>query len=159
MKRVTLQRALPWCFVLPLFCLGSPIAAERLTIAQLYKYQASYHLHSVTLVGTVHARQAFPPLHTFDPDQCNPLYGIAQFQLMDDSGSIPVEILGSCFAAAMELPRDGDLIELTAMIQVFVPEGRTEQVSKAVAQKIVVLKPASHGPRSEENQPVYGLLR
>ena len=50
-----------------------------------------------------------------------------------------VEILGSCFAAAMALPRDGDLIELTAKIQAFISEGQTARVMKAIAQEIVVL--------------------
>ena len=64
------------------------------------------------------------------------------FELMDDTGSIPVETLGSCFAAAMELPRDGDVIELTAQIQAFSPEGQTERVIKAITQNIVVLRAA-----------------
>lgn len=143
MKLLTLRRALSCSLALIFFSVGSPMAAERLTIAQLYKYHASYHLHSVTLIGTVHAMQAFPPLPRFDPDQCSPLYGVAQFKLIDDSGSLPVEVLGSCSAAAMELPRDGDVIELTAVIQVFIPDGRTERVIKAIAQHIVALKPAS----------------
>lgn len=149
MKLSTLRRAVLWGFVLQFFWVGSPMAAERVTIAQLQKYRAFYHLHSVTLVGTVHAMQVFPPLPTFESDRCSPVYGLARFELVDDSGSLPVETLGSCFPAAMELPRDGDLIELTAMIQVFVPEGRTERVIKAVTQNIVVLKPASQEPRSE----------
>jgi hypothetical protein len=48
-------------------------------------------------------------------------------------------------AAAAELPHDGDVIELTAEIQVFVPEGEREEVIKAITQKIVVLKFAPHG--------------
>lgn len=63
---------------------------------------------------------------------------------MDDTGVLPVETLGSCFAAAMELPHDGDVIELTAQIQVFSPEGRAERVIKAITQNIVVLSPAPH---------------
>ena len=74
--------------------------------------------------------------------KCSPLYGIAQFELVDDTGSLSVEALGSCFASAMELPRDGDVIELTAQIQVFPGEGRTERVIKAVTQNIVVMTPA-----------------
>jgi hypothetical protein len=65
---------------------------------------------------------------------------------VDDTGTLPVETPGSCFAAAMELPRDGDVIELTAEIQVFSPMGRTERVIKAITQNIVVLNPASQDP-------------
>jgi hypothetical protein len=142
MKFLSLRRAFPWGVVLLFFCVGSSLAAEQLTIEQLRKYHASYHMHSVTLVGSVYAMHVFPPLQLFKKYQCSPLYGIAQFELMDDTGSLPVETLGSCFAAAMELPRDGDVIELTAQIQVFSPEGGTERVIKAVTQNIVVLRPA-----------------
>lgn len=140
MKLLTLQSVLPWGLAVVLACASSPMAAERLTIGQLNKYHASYHLHSVTLVGKVAAMHAFPPLPLGKVKRCSPLYGIAEFVLVDDTGSLPVEILGSCFAAAMELPHDGDLIELTAKIQVFVPEGQTAQVIKAITQEIVVLK-------------------
>lgn len=62
----------------------------------------------------------FPPLPVGNK-KCPSLflYGIAQFELVDNSGILPVETLGSCFVAAMELPHDGDVIELTAQIQVF----------------------------------------
>ena len=138
-----LQRYRLVCGLLLVLGFGCGLAeAEQLRIAQLHKYHASYQLHSVTLVGTVRAMYVFPPLPVFNPDRCSPLYGIAQFELVDETGSLPVETLGTCFAAAAELPLDGDVIELTAMIQVFVPEGQREQVIKAVTQKIVVLKAA-----------------
>lgn len=142
MKLLSLRRAFPWGVVFLFFCVGSSLAAERLTIEQLRKYHASYHMHSVTLVGRVQAMHVFPPMPVFNK-KCRPLlYGIAQFELMDDTGVLPVETHGSCFAAAMELPHDGDVIELTAQIQVFSPEGGTERVIKAVTQNIVVLRPA-----------------
>lgn len=100
------------------------------------------HMHSMTVVGRVSAMQVFPPLEVHGSRKCSPLYGIAQFELMDDTGSLSVETLGSCLAAAMELPREGDVIELTAQIQVFLPEGRTERVIKAITQSIVVLRAA-----------------
>ena len=40
----------------------SSMAAEHLTIGQLHKYHASYHMHSVTIVGKVEEMQASPPL-------------------------------------------------------------------------------------------------
>lgn len=132
------RSALSWGLVLIFFWVGSSLAAERLTVGQLQKYHASYQMHSVTLVGRVQGMHVFPPLPF--KKKCSLLYGIARFELVDDSGVLPVETLGSCFAAAMELPHDGDVIELTAQIQVFSPDGRTERVIKAIAQDIVVLK-------------------
>jgi hypothetical protein len=138
MKLLPQRRALSWGLVLIFFWVGSSLAAERLTVGQLLKYHASYQMHSVTLVGRVQGMHVFPPLPF--KKKCSLLYGIARFELVDDSGVLPVETLGSCFAAAMELPHDGDVIELTAQIQVFSPDGRTERVIKAIAQDIVVLK-------------------
>lgn len=138
MKLLPQRRALSWGLVLIFFWVGSSLAAERLTVGQLQKYHASYQMHSVTLVGRVQGMHVFPPLPF--KKKCSRLYGIARFELVDDSGVLPVETLGSCFAAAMELPHDGDVIELTAQIQVFSPDGRTERVIKAIAQDIVVLK-------------------
>ena len=140
MKLLTLQSVLPWGLAVVLACAGSLMAAERLTIGQLKKYHASYHRHSVALVGKVTAMHAFPPLPVGGAEHCSPLYGIAEFVLVDDTGSMPVETLGRCFAATMELPHDGDLIEVTAMIHAFVPDGQTAQVIKAFTQEIVILK-------------------
>ena len=140
MKFLSLRRAFPWGVVLQFFCAGSLLAAERLTVGQLQKYHASYQIHSVTLVGRVQSMHVFPPLPV-KKKKCSLLYGIARFELVDDSGVLLVETLGSCFPAAMELPHDGDVIELTAQIQVFSPDGRTERVIKAVTQNIVVLRP------------------
>lgn len=148
MKLLPQRRALSWGLVLLFLWVGSLLAAERLTVGQLQKYHASYQMHSVTLVGRVQGMHVFPPLPV--KKKCSLLYGIARFELVDDSGVLPVETLGSCFAAAMELPHDGDVIELTAQIQVFSPDGRTERVIKAIAQDIVVLKPASQDPQSQQ---------
>jgi len=138
MTLLSRRSALSWGLVLIFFWVGSSLAAERLTVGQIQKYHASYQMHSVTLVGRVQGMHVFPPLPF--KKKCSLLYGIARFELVDDSGVLPVETLGSCFAAAMELPHDGDVIELTAQIQVFSPDGRTERVIKAIAQDIVVLK-------------------
>jgi hypothetical protein len=40
----------------------------------------------------------------------------------------------------MNLPRDGDLVEITARIHVFVPDSQTAQMIKATTQEIVILK-------------------
>jgi hypothetical protein len=144
MKFPPRRRALPWGLILLFFWVGTLLAAERLTIEQLQKYHVSYQMHLVTLVGQVQGMRVFPPLQTFRSKGCNTLYGIAQFELVDDTGTLQVETLGSCLSAAMELPGDGDVIELTAKIQVSSPEDRTEPVIKAITQGIVVLKPAVH---------------
>ena len=67
-------------------------------------------------------------------------YGIAEFVFVDETGSLPVETLGSCFAAAMELPHDGDVIKVIAMVQAFVPESQTTQMIEAVTQEIVIVE-------------------
>lgn len=149
--RLSPQRGVLHCAVAFLFLwVGSVLAAERLTVAQLQKYHASYQMHSVTLVGRVQSMHVLPPIETFNKSkQCSSLYGIAQFELVDDTGTLPAEIVGSCASAAMTLPGNGDVIELTAKIQVFPSEGRTDRVIKAIAQDIVVLKPATQDPQSQ----------
>ncbi|MDH5741418.1 MAG: hypothetical protein OEY77_13945, partial [Nitrospira sp.] len=71
---------------------------------------------------------------------CKILYGKSQFELVDETGTLPVETLGSCSPAAMDLPQNGDIIELTAMIHAFVPEGKTERRINAVAQYFVIME-------------------
>ena len=139
MRLVTWQCVLPLGLAVVLAWAGSPMAAERLTIGQLNQYHASYHLHSVTIVGKVEAMQALPPTPV-RTRRCRILYGMAKFVLVDDTGSLPVENPGSCFVRAMTLPQDGDLIELTAKIHVFVPKGQTTQVIKVITQEIVIVK-------------------
>jgi hypothetical protein len=139
MKLLAWQIVLPWGLAVVLACVDSSMAAERLTIGQLHKYHKSYQLHSVTIVGKVEEMQASPPMRVAIK-RCKTFYGKAKFVLTDDTGSLSVESLGSCVPAAMNLPHDGDQIELTAMIQIYVPEGQTTEVMKAIVQEIVVLK-------------------
>ena len=140
MKHSTWQSVLLLGLAVVLACASSPLAVERLTIGQLQQYHVSYQKHSVTLIGKVTAMHALPALPMPWSKRCSPLTGIAGFILIDETGSLPVEILGSCFSAAMALPHDGDLIELTAEARVFVPEGQTSRVITAIAQAIVVLQ-------------------
>ncbi len=139
MKRLSWETVLPWGLAVVLAWAGSSMAAERLTIGQLHKYHESYHMHSVTLVGKVEAMHAYPPMPVVTK-RCRILYGMATFVLVDDTGFLPVENPGSCFVGAMNLPRDGDLVELTARIHIFVPDGQTTQVIKAITQEIVVVR-------------------
>jgi len=137
------------CDILPLLLWASSLAAaERITIEQLQKYHVSYPLCSVALVSHVQNMHLLPPAQkpTSGSKQCPRLYGISQFELVDGTGTVSVETTGSCFPAAMELPGDSDLIELTAKIHAFVPEGRTERVITAIAEHLVVLRPAHMTP-------------
>jgi len=117
-------------------------AAERVTVEQLGKYHLSYHLHSVVLVGQVRNMHVLPPVPMVGSRRtpCKILYGKSQFELVDETGTLPVETLGSCSPAAMDLPRNDDVIELTAMIHAFVPEGKTERRINAVAQHFVIVE-------------------
>ena len=139
MSRLAWQIVLSLGLALVLAWTDSSVAAERLTIAQLQKYHKSYDMHSVTLVGKVQAMQAFEPvLESYG--RCRKLYGRAKFVLVDDTGSLDVESLGSCFEVAMNLPRDGDQVEVTVKIHVDIPQGQTEEVMKAIIQEMVILK-------------------
>ncbi len=104
---------------------------------------ASYQLHSVTVVGTVQGMQALPPVPSFAPDGCPLLYGMSRFELVDESGSLPVGTSGSCHPAAMDLPHDGDLVELTAQIQVVESSDGRHRMIRGLAQTRVVLPPSS----------------
>jgi len=139
MKRLAWQIALSLGLALVLAWTDTSVAAERLTIAQLQKYHKSYDMHSVTLVGKVQAMQAFEPVME-SYGRCRKLYGRAKFVLVDDTGSLDVESLGSCFEVAMNLPHDGDRVEVTVKIQVDIPQGQTEEVMKAILQEMVILK-------------------
>ena len=139
MKRLAWQIVLSLGLALVLAWTDSSEAAERLTIAQLQNYHKSYDMHSVTLVGKVQGMQAFEPL-TDSYGRCRKLYGRSKFVLVDETGSLEVENLGSCFEAAMNLPHDGDQVEVTVKIQVDIPQGQKEEVMKAIVQEMVILK-------------------
>jgi len=133
------QIAIPCGLAVALACTDNSWAGERLTIGQLQKYHQSYNMRSVTVVGRVGEMVAFPPM-IVALGRCRTLYGKAKFVLGDDTGSLQVEIAGSCLPAAQNLPHDGDQIEVTVMIHVDVPEGQTTPVMTAITQEIIILK-------------------
>lgn len=139
MRVLAWQSLLPWGLILVLAWADGSLAADRVTVAQLQKFHKSYHMHSVTIVGKVEEMHTFTPLPVA-MKRCSTLYGLAEFVLTDETGSLPVESRGSCLPAAMNLPHDGDRIEVTVMIHVYVPEGQATQVITATVQEIVVLK-------------------
>ena len=130
------HRTFSCCLLTSLVWLNPLSAAERVTVEQLGKYHLSYHLHSVVLVGHVHNMHVPPPIPMVGSRRtpCKILYGKSQFELVDETGTVPVETLGSCSPAAVNLPQNGDIIELTAQIHAFVPEGKTEPRICAVVQ-------------------------
>lgn len=73
-------------------------------------------------------------------DPCTVLHGVSQFELVDETGTVPVETVGSCFPAAVDLPRNGNIIELTAQIHAFLPDGKTEPRIYAVVQHFVIME-------------------
>ena len=88
---------------------------ERVSIQKLLSPQASsYQQHLVTIEGVVHAFKAEPPF----PGRCL-LYGRATFVLESETGSLPVEILGSCNPGAVEaLPKEQDRVRITGLVHV-----------------------------------------
>ena len=139
MRVQTWQIAMSFGLAVALAFADSSWAGERLTIGQLQQYHASYHMRSVTVLGKVKEMQTFPPMQV-RTKSCYTLYGRAKFLLVDDSGSLQVESVGSCYPAAQNLPHDGDQIEVTVMIHLNVPEGQTTQVMKGITQEIIILK-------------------
>lgn len=97
------------------FCPADAAEPERVAIQMLLSPQAtSYQQRLVMLEGVVHALQTEPPF----PGRCL-LHGRATFVLEDETGSLPVEILGSCKPSAVEaLPKDGDRVRITGIVQV-----------------------------------------
>ena len=59
------------------------------------------------------------------------------------------------FAGAMNLPRDGDLVEITARTHVFVPDSQTAQVIKATTQEIVILKSKETVENPQSNRGTF----
>ncbi|HEU4686535.1 MAG TPA: OB-fold nucleic acid binding domain-containing protein [Nitrospira sp.] len=133
MRRAGLCLMLSACFA------SAAGAEERVTIRQLEQSHGSYHLHSVTIAGIVQAVQLSPPTPS-PSEHCRELYGIAEFTLVDDTGSLPVEILGTCNPDERTLLQDGDVIEVTAQVQFFNLNGGGGPALRAIAQNIPVLK-------------------
>ena len=112
--------SISWCLTYCLIAalLLSPADAaepELVSIQELLSPQAtSYQQHPVTIEGVVRELQAEPPLL----GRCL-LYGRATFVLEGETGSLPVEVLGSCRPSAVEaLPKDRDRVRITGLVHV-----------------------------------------
>lgn len=73
------------------------------------------------LEGVTSGLQIIPPIIGSYSPRSKPclLYGRASLVLEDETGSLPVVVLGSCNPGAAEaLPKDGDLVRVTGFVQV-----------------------------------------
>lgn len=96
---------------------------ERVSIQKLLSPQAtSYQQHLVTLEGVTSDLQVLPPA-VGAGKTCRVLYGRASFILEDETGSLTVEVLGSCKQSAVRaLPRGGDRVRVTGIVHVLKSE-------------------------------------
>ena len=99
---------------------------ERVSIQTLLSPQAtSYQQHLVTLEGVTSALHIIPPIVGSYSPRSKPclLYGRASFVLEDETGSLLVLVLGSCNPGAVDaLPKDGDRVRVTGVVQVLKSE-------------------------------------
>jgi hypothetical protein len=92
-------------------------ASEQITIETLLSWNAtSFQRHLVTVEGVVSAMIALPPTANI---RCRVLYGRAAFMIDDETGILPIEVLGNCNPNAYdELPQDGDRVRVTGIVEV-----------------------------------------
>ena len=101
--------------------MGKAGEPEYVSIQALLSPQAaSYQRHMVTMQGVANNIEiipAAPPRPSKQP--CLLVYGRATFTLDDETGSLPVEVLGSCSPHALEiLPKEGETVRLTGTVHV-----------------------------------------
>lgn len=87
-----------------LFAGGAPsFASDQLLISTLLSRSTSYHLHEVTLSGTVGQVVLHPPRFVADEAACF-ITGAYSFVLTDETGSILVDVHGKCGSAPELVP-------------------------------------------------------
>lgn len=92
---------------------GTP---EQVSIHTLSTQGPSFQLHTVTLQGVISDIQFLPPS---PGGKCRLVYGRATFVLDDGTGSLPVEMLGTCYLPPPPTympPKNGDVVKVTAVI-------------------------------------------
>lgn len=124
-----------------LFLPADAAEPEQVSIQTLLSPQAtSYQQHLVTLEGVTSALQVIPPIvgsYSLRSKPCL-LYGRASFVLEDDTGSLPVVVLGSCNPGAAEaLPKDGDRVRVIGIVQVLKTEAPRDVRVQASAIQIL----------------------
>jgi hypothetical protein len=117
----SMSRGMAYSLIVVSLLLNQADAAEpeQVSIQKLLSPQAtSYQQHLVTLEGVTSELQVLPPA-VGAGKTCRVLYGRASFRLEDETGSLTVEVLGSCKqSAARALPRDGDRVRVTGVVHV-----------------------------------------
>ena len=91
---------------------------EPVPIAELREYPERYHLHQVIVQGTAQDVRAFDPYKLPSGSVC---YGAYSFRLADETGALPIIVMGICGVPAVKDPdvNDGDI--LTSDITVHAP--------------------------------------
>ena len=90
---------------------GTP---DQVSIQTLLAQAPSYDLHMVTLQGVTRDLQVLPRIFI---GKCGLSNGQATFTLDDGTDSLLVEVLGNCSPQALNtLPKDGDVVRMTATI-------------------------------------------
>lgn len=163
------QRAIAASFGLSLvFGVSLPASAtptgEPLPIEELRAYPERYHLHNVVVQGTAQDVRAFDPYKLQSGSVC---YAAYSFRLVDDTGMLPVIVMGVCGVPVVKDPDvdDGDL--LSAEITVHAPgkgtffltlDGRKMPFTdvddvQGVAQSIWTISKAAAPPESFDHDP------
>ncbi|MFO0775301.1 MAG: hypothetical protein U0172_11620 [Nitrospiraceae bacterium] len=90
-------------------------SGEPTPVAELREYPDRYHLHQVLLQGTAHDVRAFDPYKVPAGTVC---YGAYSFLLEDETGSIPVIVMGRCGLPIVKDPDvdDGDQVAVQATV-------------------------------------------
>ncbi|MBX3305433.1 MAG: hypothetical protein KF751_05195 [Nitrospira sp.] len=94
---------------------------ESVSIQILLSPQAaSYQSHMVTVQGIANNIEILPASpQRFSKQPCPLVYGRARFTLDDETGSLPIEVLGSCRPTVLDmLPSEGETVRLTGTVHV-----------------------------------------
>lgn len=118
-----------------LLSLAHAAEPEQVPIQKLLSPQVtSYQQHLVTLEGVTSQLQVLPP--SIGAKNCSAIYGRASFVLEDETGSMPIDVLGACTPRAVEaLPKDGNRIRITGLVHALKSEApRNVRVQATVIQ-------------------------
>lgn len=110
---------------------------EQVSIQMLLSPQTtSYQQHLLTLEGVTSQLQVLPP--AIGTRKCPVIYGRATFVLEDETGSMLIEVLGGCKPSAVEaLPKDGDRVRITRLVQVLKSEAPRDVIVQATQIQIL----------------------
>jgi len=146
------------CFtIIRIFCLWilvlianafTTFASETLLIGKILEDPQQYHLHVVTLKGTVSNFQAIA--EPFLNDEGLKCYGAYTFTLDDGTGSFEVIVRGVCGKGKIVVskPANGQNVSLDGLIQApghysgegLPPDGEDRTTTQAIATKVTITK-------------------